>query len=85
MPKSTNYAIFWRFANEHDPNGWHPLGSKPATSWEQIEFLVPEGYKPGDIWREAPISPDDRLANEIEYKIMQQTVTVSDWRPHDGS
>jgi len=79
MSKETHYAVFWRFANEHNPNGWHQLGSKPATSWEDIEFLVPEGYKPGESWREG------ELGTELEYKVMQRTVTVSDWRPHDAS
>lgn len=74
MAKYAEYAVFWRFSNDHDPSHWTQIG-KPTKDLEVLrEIFLPEGTPTGIAWTEADKS----------YKIMQRTVTTSEWRNEES-
>lgn len=71
--KYTEYAVFWRFRDDHNPNNWKQIG-KPTKDLTMLrEIFLPEGTPDGVQWVD-----DDKI-----YKIMQHSVSVSDWRAEE--
>lgn len=80
--KYIEYRVFWRFADNHDPNGWKPFGNPTQDLTVLLEIMTDSEYKPGQEWVGLnPITGEE----EISYKIMQRTVTLSDYRNLDVS
>jgi len=78
------YQVWWRFADNHDPNGWLPLGKPHQDLTILIEIMGPEDYKPGMEWKDTnPFNPQNGPEHEVIYKIMQRTVSLSDFRNMD--
>lgn len=78
--KEQQYQIYWRFADDHDPNGWLSVG-KPTKDLTVLKEIVgQEDNKSGQWEEESQIKPA-----MISYKIMQRTVSYSDFRNLDTS
>ncbi len=74
MAKYTEYAVFQRDANDHDPNHWKMVG-KPNKNLELLrEIMQPDDLPNGVAWRD----------EDKDFKIMQRSVTVSEWRSEDA-
>jgi len=74
MPKYVEYAAFWRFSDDHDPSHWKQIG-KPTKDLEVLrEIFLPEGTPNSVAWRDG----------DKEFKIMQRTVTASEWHAEDS-
>lgn len=83
--KYVEYQVWWRFSDNHDPNGWLPIGKPTQDLTILIEIFAPEDYKSGMEWTaENPFAPafveGDHMVN---YKIKQRTVSLSDFRDMD--
>lgn len=94
--KYVEYQVWWRFSDDHNPDGWKPIGKPTQDLTVLIEIMAPEDYKPGNVWyAENPFEPDPyetedpielkRRKDAVSYKIKQRTVTLSDFRDMDIS
>jgi len=74
MGKYIEYSVWWRFSDDHDPDHWKQIG-KPTKDLEVLrEIFIPDGVPIGIAWNE-----DDK-----NFKIMQRTVSTSEWRNQDA-
>ena len=74
MAKYEEYAVFWRLASDHSPNGWKQIGKSHRSLDLLREILQPENTPNGVAWRD-----EDR-----DFKIMRRTTTVSEWRNEEA-
>ena len=70
MAKYVEYACFWRFKNDHNPNNWAQIGNATKDLAMLEEILLPEGVPSGTTWEE----------EDKNFKIRRRAVQVGDWR-----
>lgn len=70
------YSLWMRKASERDPNGWKMIG-KPTTEHQTLrDMVMPQDKIDSKLYG---VNWIDQF-NDVEYKLMERTVTRTEWR-----